>query len=257
MSTNNIRHEHEKAQLCELFHQQKIDRFDDRFKIMEEFLNTEQHISTGELAERLRAKGYDFSFEFVRDTMLLLEKFGFAEHKHFPMECPEPPPHSHLHGHLIHPHRHDPLVHTKRWEHRHLGMHHDHMVCAKCNKIMEFNSPELEELQQKIAKEHHFHMLQHKMAIYGLCEDCFNARAVELSLTEIKPGERVRIVGFVGPKAAKMRLGNMGLRRGHELEVISVFTQNVVVVSQMQRIVLDCDLAGFIKVEPINTLQDC
>lgn len=244
------RHEHEKAQVCNLFCQQCVDRIEDRFAVMEEFLSREDHIATGELTEALRAKGHNFSFEFVRDTMSLLEKFGFAEHKHFAIENPEPP-HSHLPGHH---HRHDHMVHTKRWEHRHLGTHHDHMVCTKCNKIIEFNSPELEALQEQIAKEHKFHMLQHKMSIYGLCDDCFNARTVEPRLTEIKPGEKAKIIGFEGPNSAKLRLGNMGFRTGHELEVISASSQNVVVVSQLQRFVLDYELASFIKVEPINSL---
>lgn len=248
----HTRHDHEKAQVCELFRQQCVNRIEDRFVIMEEFLNREEHISTAELLEALRAKGYNFSFEFVRDTMLLMEKFGFAESKLFASECPEPL-HSHLPGHQHH--RHDQRVHTKRWEHRHLGMHHDHMICAKCNKIIEFISPEMEALQEQVAKEHKFHMLQHKMIIYGLCEDCFKARSTELRLTEMKPGEKARIVGFEGPSAAKLRLGNMGFRRRHELEVVSASSQSVVVISQLQRFVLDYELASFIKVELINALD--
>lgn len=250
---NTARHEHEKAQLCDLFRQQCVSRIEDRFAIMDEFLNREGHISTAELTESLRAKGYGFSFEFVRDTMSLLEKFGFAESKMFATELPVPL-HSHLPGHRHH-HRHDPVIHTKRWEHRHLGAHHDHMVCTKCNKIIEFNSPELEALQERIAKENAFHMLQHKMVIYGLCDDCFNARNLEPGLTEIKPGEKAVIIGFEGPNHAKIRLGTMGFHRGQEIELVSLSSQNVVVISQLQRFVLDYELASYIKVEPINSLD--
>lgn len=246
------RHEHEKAQLCELFRQQHIDRFEERFAVLEEFLSHEEHISTAELTKILRSRSYNFSFEFVRDTMLLLEKFGFAESKHFVMECPTPR-HSHLPHHPHH--RHDQTVHTKRWEHRHLGMHHDHMICTKCNRIIEFNSQELETLQERLARENKFHMLQHKMAIYGLCDDCFNARTLNPGLTEIKPGEKAVIANFEGLTAAKMRLANLGFRRGQELEVISASCQNIVVVSQLQRFVLDYELASFIKVEPLNSLE--
>lgn len=248
---NHVRHEHEKAQICELFRQQHVSRIEDRFVIMNEFLNREDHISTAELTEDLRAKGYDFPFEFVRDTMSLLEKFGFAESKLFAAELLEPL-HSHLAGHRYR--RHDPVIHTKRWEHRHLGAHHDHMVCTKCNKISEFNSPELEALQERIAKEHDFHMLQHKMLIYGLCDDCFNARNLNPSLTEIKPGEKAVIVCFEGPNETKLRLGNMGFHRGQMVELVSLSSQNVVVISQLQRFVLDYELASYIKVEPVNSL---
>lgn len=246
------RHNHEKAQICELFSQQCVDNIEGRFAVMEEFLSRDVHVSTAELTEALRAKGYDFSFEFVRDTMLLLEKFGFAESKHFTVENPEPP-HSHL---PLHQHtQRSRSFQTKRWEHRHLGQHHDHMVCTKCNKIIEFTSPQLEALQEQIAKEQKFHMLQHKMTIYGLCDACFKARTVELNLTEMKPGEKVTIIGFEGPNAAKLRLGNMGFRKGGELEVVSVSSQNVVVISQLQRFVLDYELASFIKVKLISNFK--
>lgn len=247
------RHEHEKAQLCELFRQQHIDRFEDRFAILEEFLSRDDHVSTAELTEALRARGHDFSFEFVRDTMLLLEKFGFAESKLFAKERLTPL-HSHLPEHRHH--RHDQTVHTKCWEHRHLGMHHDHMICTRCGKIIEFISPELETLQERLARENKFHMLQHKMTIYGLCDDCFSARALNPGLTEIKPGEKAVIADIEGPTQAKLRLANLGFRKGQELEVISSSCQSVVVISQLQRFVLDYELAGFIKVKPLNSLED-
>ncbi len=49
------------------------------------------------------------------------------------------------------------------YEHRHLGIHHDHMICTKCGNILEFKDEALEKQQQKIAKEYGFHMLQHRM----------------------------------------------------------------------------------------------
>ena len=47
-------HSYERKQFEKLFKQEKIDRFDDRFKILETFLQEEQHISSQDLASTLK-----------------------------------------------------------------------------------------------------------------------------------------------------------------------------------------------------------
>ena len=50
--------------------------------------------------------------------------------------------------------------------------HHDHLICIKCNKIIEFLDEHIEKKQEKIAKENGFKLLNHTMYLYGVCEDC-------------------------------------------------------------------------------------
>ncbi len=50
--------------------------------------------------------------------------------------------------------------------------HHDHMICIKCGKIIEFIDEEIELRQTKIAKSHNFNMINHSMQIYGICKEC-------------------------------------------------------------------------------------
>jgi Fur family transcriptional regulator, ferric uptake regulator len=50
--------------------------------------------------------------------------------------------------------------------------HHDHMICIKCGKILEFIDEEIEKRQRKIAKEHQFIMTSHSMQIFGICIEC-------------------------------------------------------------------------------------
>lgn len=52
------------------------------------------------------------------------------------------------------------------------GEHHDHMVCAKCNKVTEFFDEEIEVRQKKIAEKHNFDLQDHSLYLYGVCEDC-------------------------------------------------------------------------------------
>ena len=50
--------------------------------------------------------------------------------------------------------------------------HHDHLICVKCNKIIEFVNDRIEKEQENTAKENGFKLLNHTMYLYGICKDC-------------------------------------------------------------------------------------
>jgi Fur family transcriptional regulator, ferric uptake regulator len=50
--------------------------------------------------------------------------------------------------------------------------HHDHIVCTACGAILEFEDPAIEEMQKRVAENHGFHMLGHRLDIYGVCPAC-------------------------------------------------------------------------------------
>ncbi|HIP46522.1 MAG TPA: transcriptional repressor [Campylobacterales bacterium] len=50
--------------------------------------------------------------------------------------------------------------------------HHDHLICEKCGKIVEFENDEIEQLQEKIAKLYDFKLTNHLMQLYGICQEC-------------------------------------------------------------------------------------
>lgn len=52
------------------------------------------------------------------------------------------------------------------------GKHHDHMVCKKCGKIVEFLDETIEKRQSKIAKQKGYKITNHVLFIYGICPDC-------------------------------------------------------------------------------------
>lgn len=52
------------------------------------------------------------------------------------------------------------------------GGHHDHIVCVKCDKITEFHSQEIEALQDRIAEENGYRIVDHALYMYGVCADC-------------------------------------------------------------------------------------
>jgi len=52
------------------------------------------------------------------------------------------------------------------------GGHHDHLVCVKCGKVVEFVEDVIEERQRAIADQHGFSMEDHSLVIYGICPGC-------------------------------------------------------------------------------------
>ena len=52
------------------------------------------------------------------------------------------------------------------------GGHHDHIVCVKCNAVSEFHSEEIEKLQENIAAEHGYRIVDHALYLYGVCGNC-------------------------------------------------------------------------------------
>jgi Fur family ferric uptake transcriptional regulator len=192
----NFRHDSEKIQFKKLFQQQGLDQFDKRFKVLEIFLKTDEHVSSQDLTKRLEQEDESFDENFVAGTMELLCKYGFASRIEFNNGIP-------------------------RFEHRHLGLHHDHMICTKCGKIIEFRDEELETNQSNMAAAYGFHMLQHKMEIYGICSECLKQRDLIISLDQAKQGEKVVVTDFQGGHKISERLSSMGIRKGATIEIVS------------------------------------
>jgi len=46
------------------------------------------------------------------------------------------------------------------------GNHHDHMVCLKTGKVIEFQNEEIEKLQRKIADSHGYDLQDHSLVLY-------------------------------------------------------------------------------------------
>jgi len=50
--------------------------------------------------------------------------------------------------------------------------HHDHLICIHCGRIIEFENPEIEHLQERIAHHHDFAIAYHSHKLFGACSRC-------------------------------------------------------------------------------------
>ena len=49
--------------------------------------------------------------------------------------------------------------------------HHDHLIDLQSGRVIEFRSPEIETLQQQIAKSYGFRLVGHRLELYGVPVD--------------------------------------------------------------------------------------
>ena len=118
-----------------------------RDMILEEFLNSQSHLSTEDLYLRLREKNPRIGYATVHRTLKLFSECGIAEQRHFGDG-------------------------QTRYEASHHDEHHDHLICLRCGKIVEFEETSIEKLQDQVAKRHGFSIERHRMELYGFCKAC-------------------------------------------------------------------------------------
>ena len=62
------------------------------------------------------------------------------------------------------------------YEHDYGYPQHDHLHCEKCDKLIEFQSDELKELREAVARLHNFRVSGHRLIISGVCDECSSVR---------------------------------------------------------------------------------
>lgn len=115
--------------------------------ILDEFLAAGSHLSTEDLYLRLRKKFPHIGYATVHRTLKLFSECGIAAERHFGDG-------------------------QTRYELASDEEHHDHLICTRCNTIIEFENPEIERLQEAVADQHGFVIERHRLEIFGLCSKC-------------------------------------------------------------------------------------
>ncbi|MBA7623745.1 Ferric uptake regulation protein [subsurface metagenome] len=118
-----------------------------REQVLDVFLKAEKHLTVDDLYELVRKKNPKIGLATVYRAMRVICAAGLARETDF--------------GDGV-----------RRFEHEYQHQHHDHLVCLKCGKITEVMSPEIEKLQERLAKKYSFTPLRHRMQIFGICRKC-------------------------------------------------------------------------------------
>ncbi|MEW6116097.1 MAG: transcriptional repressor [Nitrospirota bacterium] len=119
----------------------------ERDEIINEIMGMKGHFDPDELFTKLKTKGSKVSRASVYRTIPLLVECGLIEQ----VERTDK-------------HAHYEIVSGKS--------HHDHMICLKCGKVIEFYSPTLEMLQDELCHKEKFKKVRHNLEIFGYCSKC-------------------------------------------------------------------------------------
>ena len=138
-------HELEQSALSRYLERHGLKHTKQREAILAVFLDASAHITSEEIFEKVRKGHPDIGFTTVYRTMKLLCEAGLADERHFD----------------------DGIT---RYEIPH--EHHDHLICTRCGKIIEFECRMIESAQDEIAERYGFDLLRHRHELYGHCSDC-------------------------------------------------------------------------------------
>jgi Fur family ferric uptake transcriptional regulator len=111
-----------------------------RENILTLFLKME-HVTAEQMYRMLAKKDPHIGLATVYRTLKLLCEAGLAQEQHFGSQT-----------------NFDNVAHKG---------HHDHLICTLCNKIIEFENCQIEELQEEVARENGFTIKNHKLELYG------------------------------------------------------------------------------------------
>ncbi|MDD5014808.1 MAG: Fur family transcriptional regulator [Atribacterota bacterium] len=136
-----------KQQFEEFLKSKELKYTSERKLILEAIFLFDKHFEVEELFEELRKQGNDVSRATIYRTIPLLLQSGLIAET-FRSQ--------------------DKISYENIFNKR----HHDHLLCIKCGKIIEFYNRKIEELQEEVCRKYNFVPVEHRLGIKGYCEDC-------------------------------------------------------------------------------------
>ena len=115
--------------------------------ILEGIFSFHRHFDVEELYEKLRKNGEKLSRATIYRAMPLFIESGFVKEI---LHCRGKASYEHIFGHK----------------------HHDHLLCVKCGRVIEFKEDKIEKLQNEVCKKYDFKPIEHRLGIRGYCRMC-------------------------------------------------------------------------------------
>jgi Fur family ferric uptake transcriptional regulator len=141
----------DRAELVERFRRwlrdQRLPVTHPRDVIAELVIGSDGHESVGTIAAQLRARGERVGTATIYRTLDLLVQSGLVRANEF--------------GEGF-----------RRFERAAGKERHEHLVCGRCGRVVEFANERLERMLPVIADEHGFRHERHRVEIFGTCRQC-------------------------------------------------------------------------------------
>ncbi len=119
----------------------------ERRMILAEVFRRHEHFEAEDIILGLREHGFRVSRASIYRTLPLLVESGLLRSVHSDEK----------HSHYEHVFGHE---------------HHDHLICTRCGKTVEFKDDGIEQTQNRVCADHGFTPVHHCLEIVGICADC-------------------------------------------------------------------------------------
>lgn len=124
-----------------------------RLAVAGAIFNSADHPSVDQLQRRVRASGTDIGTATLYRTVLVLVESGLVRERDFGEG-------------------------KKRYEAVAEAPAHDHLICERCGRVVEFANDRLERMLRMTADEQRFLYRRHRVDVHGVCTAC-RARDLE------------------------------------------------------------------------------
>jgi Fur family ferric uptake transcriptional regulator len=135
------------AAFTEFLEKKSLKLTSQRRTILRQAIEASGHFSAERLLEFSKKKDSTISKATVYRTLVLLKESGILEEQDFGEG-------------------------KKVYERAQGRKHHDHLVCIKCGRIIEFENDTIEKLQDQEAQRHQFRIVYHSLKLFGFCRNC-------------------------------------------------------------------------------------
>jgi Fur family transcriptional regulator, ferric uptake regulator len=126
-------------------HHQPVTR--QRDLVAQVVFHADEHLSVEAIRKELKLQGEQVGMATVYRTLELLLESGLVR-------------------------AHDFGEGFKRYEPMAGQADHEHLICERCGRVVEFANERLERMLPVLADEHGFQHQRHRLEIYGVCREC-------------------------------------------------------------------------------------
>ena len=181
---------------------------EDQMEICRQVADIHSHFTEEELRKNVRAQRPEMSLGTVKSTLREMFRAGLVRQIVFDKEDVF---YEHVFGHV----------------------HHDHLWCLECHKVVEFSDSRIEDIEQRIAQKNDFLIMRHQLQLVGLCNQCkdkaskYALKEREVKTKQVMPlamaldGTIMTISNLVGGRGMRRRLSELGLMPGENVKVVS------------------------------------